>query len=633
MYEDDTPAAERRVQALTPRPRPAARAARLARSCATCSTPTALTEVERDLARGHGEGPGRRARPAAPGRRPDARRAAGAARRRRRRVARRPLAERRALLLPLAGEERAIAAEDAGRYRDALGRHAARRACRPRSWTRCPTRCARSWPATPAAAARSPARRPPPATAWRVGVAESRAAGPRGRREARARQPAARARRPTSGATPTCCAGSGGPRWPRCARRSSRSTPCRAGPLRARLARRRPRHPRLARPAARRARAAAGPAAARPTCSSATCCRGASPATARTGSTRCAAAASSSGWASRAARSRCCSATTPPLLGAAGRRAAAGRRVRTPPCARRWPAGRASSATSCARPGLPQSELLAALFDLAWAGEVTNDAFAPLRSPRGRPRRGRRDPARPGDAAAGWCAAARRRPAPPRAAGRWPTTLFAGPPAERDRQRALAELLLERHGVVTRAAVQAEGVSGGFGAVYGALRDLETLGAVPPRLLRGRRRRGPVRPGRGGRAAARAARRARPARDAGAGGERSREPVRRRAAVAGAGGGPGLALRRRLRGARRRRSRRCSSSAAAAPCSPCDDDQGRVGRAVEALAAEVKRGRPARLGLERIDGEAAIGSPLEPVLRGVGFLAGPRRLTLRAPRA
>src|SRR6185436_19561849 len=31
---------------------------------------------------------------------------------------------------------------------------------------------------------------------------------------------------------------------------------------------------------------------------------------------------------------------------------------------------------------LPQPELLAALFDLAWAGEVTNDAFAPLRSPR-----------------------------------------------------------------------------------------------------------------------------------------------------------------------------------------------------------------------------------------------------------
>ena len=59
-------------------------------------------------------------------------------------------------------------------------------------------------------------------------------------------------------------------------------------------------------------------------------------------------------------------------------------------------------------------------------------------------------------------------------AGRWSRTerLFAGAP---DR-RALAELLLERQGIVTRDGVRAEGIPGGYGAVYADLRALETLG-------------------------------------------------------------------------------------------------------------------------------------------------------------
>ena len=44
-------------------------------------------------------------------------------------------------------------------------------------------------------------------------------------------------------------------------------------------------------------------------------------------------------------------------------------------------------------------------------------------------------------------------------------------------RRALAELLLERHGIVTRDGVRAEGIAGGYGAVYGELRALETLGS------------------------------------------------------------------------------------------------------------------------------------------------------------
>ena len=58
--------------------------------------------------------------------------------------------------------------------------------------------------------------------------------------------------------------------------------------------------------------------------------------------------------------------------------------------------------------------------------------------------------------------------------GRWSLAdrLFTGDP---DR-RALAELLLERQGIVTRDGVRGEGIAGGYGAVYGELKALETLG-------------------------------------------------------------------------------------------------------------------------------------------------------------
>src|SRR5207244_8190105 len=58
--------------------------------------------------------------------------------------------------------------------------------------------------------------------------------------------------------------------------------------------------------------------------------------------------------------------------------------------------------------------------------------------------------------------------------GRWSPTerLFAGKPDP----RALAELLLERQGIVTRDSVRGEGIPGGYGAVYSELRALETLG-------------------------------------------------------------------------------------------------------------------------------------------------------------
>ncbi len=115
---------------------------------------------------------------------------------------------------------------------------------------------------------------------------------------------------------------------------------------------------------------------------------------------------------------------------------------------------------------LPPDEALSALWDLIWAGEVTNDAWTPLRADRrhGIPRTVRR-PRRFSRARAAGATATQ---------GRWSPTerLFQGTPE----RRALAELLLERQGVVTRDGVRAEGIPGGYGAVYAELRALETLG-------------------------------------------------------------------------------------------------------------------------------------------------------------
>jgi ATP-dependent Lhr-like helicase len=120
-----------------------------------------------------------------------------------------------------------------------------------------------------------------------------------------------------------------------------------------------------------------------------------------------------------------------------------------------------------------KEELHSALWDLAWAGEVTNDAFAPLRAPRLRAvdraegRRTRRFSAR--RAAAGQAVQ-----------GRWSLVselLREAPPAG-PRWRAQAELMLERYGIVTRETVLSEGVPGGFSTMYGELSNLEILGTA-----------------------------------------------------------------------------------------------------------------------------------------------------------
>ncbi|HEY5886683.1 MAG TPA: DEAD/DEAH box helicase [Acidimicrobiales bacterium] len=116
--------------------------------------------------------------------------------------------------------------------------------------------------------------------------------------------------------------------------------------------------------------------------------------------------------------------------------------------------------------------VLAALWDLVWAGLVTNDSLAPLRAfLAGRPRRaGKRRPA-PGRLT---------RLGPPQGAGRWSLVdpLRRPVPAETEAAHARAQQLLERYGVLTREAALGEGAEGGFAGVYPVLKALEDRGQV-----------------------------------------------------------------------------------------------------------------------------------------------------------
>ncbi|HKP10157.1 MAG TPA: helicase-related protein, partial [Gaiella sp.] len=120
---------------------------------------------------------------------------------------------------------------------------------------------------------------------------------------------------------------------------------------------------------------------------------------------------------------------------------------------------------------LDAADALPVLWELVWAGEVTNDAWAPLRAKRryGVPTAERRPRRVSRSRVSGEVATA----------GRWSLTsrLFAAGSAVPADRRPLAELLLERQGIGTRDGVRAEGISGGYGAVYGELRALETVGS------------------------------------------------------------------------------------------------------------------------------------------------------------
>ncbi|WP_026405528.1 ATP-dependent helicase [Actinomadura rifamycini] len=297
------------------------------------------------------------------------------------------------------------------------------------------------------------------------------------------------------------------------------------------------------------------------------------------------------------------------------------------------------------------ADLVTAVWDLVWAGVLTNDTLAPLRAAlgSGRPthrsrtaRRGR--PVLPS------------RTGPPTVAGRW------WPLPDREgtatlRSTALAEALLERYGIVIRGAVAAERTPGGFAGVYPVLRAFEESG---------RCRRGYFVEGLG------AAQFALP-------GAVDRLRALRPAAPAAPDDLSALwEAPAPHPGSRRERADRALVLAAADPANPYgaalpwpprDDEaisghkpgrkagalvvlvEGRLvlyvergGRtlltwdgdaevlqpAVDALALAVREGALGKLTVERADGAAIAGSPLAAALESAGFHPTPKGLRLRA---
>jgi ATP-dependent Lhr-like helicase len=214
--------------------------------------------------------------------------------------------------------------------------------------------------------------------------------------------------------------------------------------------------------------------------------------------------------------------------------------------------------------------------------------------------------------------------------GRWAPAAPLFPSAP-DR-RALAELLLERQGIVTRDGVRGEGVRGGYGAVYGELRALETIGVC---------RRGYFVEGLGGaqfappgaverlrdlRAESRGRERtdalvlaaADPAQPYGAALPWPRRAGSRAARVVGAwvvllDGEAALYVERGGR--------------SLVPLREPDAEWLRP--ALDALVAHVRAGGAKRLAVERFDSVPVVESDALALLVDAGFLAGPRRAVLR----
>ncbi len=124
-----------------------------------------------------------------------------------------------------------------------------------------------------------------------------------------------------------------------------------------------------------------------------------------------------------------------------------------------------------------RNDVFNALWDLVWAGEITNDTLAPLRSMRrdkkgskskGSMRRNRR------------AFRSRRAARTPGSEGRWSLLLPPGTelPSTTERQTALAAQMIERYGVLTREMVASEGVVGSFSGLYPILKAMEEAGKI-----------------------------------------------------------------------------------------------------------------------------------------------------------
>ncbi|MEV4715835.1 DEAD/DEAH box helicase [Micromonospora noduli] len=288
--------------------------------------------------------------------------------------------------------------------------------------------------------------------------------------------------------------------------------------------------------------------------------------------------------------------------------------------------------------------LTGVIWDLVWAGHLSNDTLAPLRAVlgaggahRSRPSAPRTRYRRPGRVALPT------RGGPPTVAGRWSRL------PERDldptrRAAALADLLLERHGVVTRGAVMAEQVVGGFSAVYPVLSALEERGAarrgyfveglgaaqfaVPGAVDRLRALAEPTDGSRGRGAVATVLAATDPANPYGAA-----LPWPERVVDSGDGATPATGHRAgRKAGALvvqvggdlvlyvERGGRTLLSFT---------DDTDTLAAAGKALADAVHSGALGAMSVERADGEAVHSSPLRDALTAAGFRATPRGLRLR----
>ena len=284
-------------------------------------------------------------------------------------------------------------------------------------------------------------------------------------------------------------------------------------------------------------------------------------------------------------------------------------------------------------------DVVAALWDLVWAGEVSGDTLAPLRvlvsgrgaahkprrsAPRGRYARMRAGrPAMPS------------RTGPPTVAGRWALT----PRRESDptrRTHARTEAFLERHGVLTRGALETERVAGGFSGIYKVLRGMEDSGQVI---------RGYVVEGLGAAqfAARGAVDRLRAVSDTGSGRRNSTPAVVLAATDPAQPYGAALAWPPVVGGTKHRPARKAGALAVLVDGSPVlyverggrsllsfTEDEAGLREAAHALSTAVREGWLGQLSVQRADGEQALTSALAEVLRDAGFRATPKGLRLRA---
>ncbi|MEV2200250.1 ATP-dependent helicase [Streptomyces fradiae] len=297
-------------------------------------------------------------------------------------------------------------------------------------------------------------------------------------------------------------------------------------------------------------------------------------------------------------------------------------------------------------PDVTDPQLADALWDLAWSGRLTNDTLAPLRAMLGSGRtagstahRARRPVPRGRYGTLTAAARTASRSGPPTVSGRW-SLLPAAEPEATHRAHALARTLLDRHGVVTRGAVAAEGVEGGFSATYRVLSAFEDSGQA---------RRGYVVEGLGAAQFAMdgAVDRLRAAASARERGEGSAAPQAVVLAAADPANAYGAALPwpEPPDGAGHKPGRKAGSLVVLVDGEltlymerggksllswPLDPDAPALRAAADALAAAASAGALGTVTVERVNGAAALTSPLSRALEAAGFHATPRGLRLRA---